>query len=611
MASEPRPASSESRVVGDRLRPVLAVALAMAFLALLAVEFRHDFDITDESFSILDAAHPEDQTSAVRFHWLVTRPVLLLSLGDLWLNRIAGLILLAAAGWMAGARFDRTRGASDRGGQVLAGAVGSACMLAFYAFDLRSPGYNWAAVLGACLVVGCLAGAAGSARAARWLAAGGAIAAITAASKASTGTALAAMGVVLAGLVAGSGWRGFLRGLGSWTLGVVVAGIASFLVLRWWGDPIAAFERGAQVLEHIRLYDDLAGRTLKESLDFFERWFEGAWPLIAFAAIVGSAGTMVSKRLPGTAAAVVPWAFPLTAGVLLLHTPEAWSKFDVWARVSLGAFTILAATWLSVGGTSLRAGTLDRSGHGTRVIVLLAALAAPFATAVGTGNAMFWRSAGLAAGIWLLAASALALGAGGDRRAKASSQWASIVAMSMVALATLAAMRAQPYRPLAGEAETPRACEISPGRGALIVDGRLASAIERLRDEASRAGFAPGQDVLALYDMPGVVLALGGRAPGASWILSGYRGCGPAAEVVLGSVAPDRRARAWVMLRSPQRAETWSRPGANPDVREVLGAVGLDFPAGYERVADVPFPFYDQVANVSLWRPNGSPVATP
>jgi hypothetical protein len=117
--------------------------------------------------------------------------------------------------------------------------------------------------------------------------------------------------------------------------------------------------------------------------------------------------------------------------------------------------------------------------------------------------------------------------------------------------------------------------------------------------------------VLALYDMPGVVLALGGRAPGASWILSGYRGCGPAAEVVLGSVAPERRARAWVMLRSPQRAETWSRPGANPDVREVLGAVGLDFPAGYERVADVPFPFYDQVANVSLWRPNGSSVATP
>jgi hypothetical protein len=153
--------------------------------------------------------------------------------------------------------------------------------------------------------------------------------------------------------------------------------------------------------------------------------------------------------------------------------------------------------------------------------------------------------------------------------------------------------------------------EIAPGRGRLLVDGRLATAIETLRDEASEAGFLPGQDVLALYDMPGVVLALGGRAPGASWILSGYRGCGPAAEVVLGSVEPKRLADAWVMLRSPQRAEGWTRPGANPDVSEVLAAVGLDFPGEYEQVAAVPLPFYDQVATVSLWRPRGVAAASP
>ncbi|MGA0870861.1 MAG: hypothetical protein ACO3UM_18180, partial [Planctomycetota bacterium] len=150
-----------------------------------------------------------------------------------------------------------------------------------------------------------------------------------------------------------------------------------------------------------------------------------------------------------------------------------------------------------------------------------------------------------------------------------------------------------------------------PGAGALIVDGRLATAIEELRARAAEAGFVAGDDVLALYDMPGVVLALGGRAPGASWILSGYRGCGPAAEVVLGSVAPERRNRAWVMLRSPQRAETWTRPGANPDVGEVLGAVGLDFPERYVRVVEVPFPFYDQTATVSLWKPTGSTLGSP
>jgi hypothetical protein len=65
------------------------------------------------------------------------------------------------------------------------------------------------------------------------------------------------------------------------------------------------------------------------------------------------------------------------------------------------------------------------------------------------------------------------------------------------------------------------------------------------------------------------------------------------------------------MLRSPQRAETWKRAGANPDVREVLGAVGLDFPSGYERVAEVAFPFYDQTATVSLWKPTGSTLGSP
>lgn len=593
-----------------------AVAAAAAILAavvviLLSMEFRHGFDITDESFSILDAAHPQDQTSAVRFHWLVTRPVLMLSLGDLWLNRVWGVAILALAGWLMGSSFDRTRPSSDRHSRRVAGGVGAASMLAFYAFDLRSPGYNWSAVLGAALVVACLAAAASRERAGRWLILGGAIASVTAASKISTGTALAGMGLGISPLLGGPGWRGWLRGAGGWSLGVAAGGIASFLALRSWGDPVAAFDRGMQVLEHIRLYDDLVDRTAQESLLFVELWFSGAWPLLAASALLGLVAMVAAGSVPGMAAGLVPWALPATLAALLLWKPTAWSAVDVWARVSLVAFTALVSTWLAVGGTSVRTSGMARRMHAVRALLLLVAVAAGFATAVGTGNAMFWRSAGLAAGVWLVAAAALALGAGGGRRAEISSRVASVVAASLIAFGTFAAMRAQPYRPLPGDAEVARRAEISPGRGSLLVDGRLATAIETLRDAASEAGFSAGQDVLALYDMPGVVLALGGRAPGASWILSGYRGCGPAAEVVLGSVAPDRLAAAWVMLRSPQRAETWTRPGANPNVSDVLGAVGLEFPDAYERVAEIPFPFYDQVAAVSLWRPRGADAASP
>ena len=604
--------SSASRPsLSDRATAALAAITAAGFLVVLAVEFRHGFYLTDESFSILDAAHPEDQFSAVRFHWLVTRPVLALSLGDLWLNRIWGVAILALAGWLMGSTFDRTRGSSDRPSRTVAGGVGAVCMLAFYAFDLRSPSYNWGAVLGASLVVACLAGAAGSARGVRWLVVGGVAASVTAASKISTGAAIAVLGLVVSPWLGSLGWRGSLRSVGGWSLGVALGAIASFATLRWWGDPVAAFERGMQVLEHIRLYDDLAGRTLKESLLFVRLWFSGAWPLLAASAVLGLAAMVAARSKEGVAAGLVPWALPASLGAMLVWKPAAWTEVDVWGRVSLVAFTALASTWLAVGGTSLRTSGLAPRMHSMRAMILLVAIATAFATAVGTGNAMFWRSAGMAGGIWLTAASALALGVGGGRRAIGSARIAAVVGASIVAFGTFAAMRSQPYRPLAGNAEAARDVEIAPGRGRLLVDGRLATAIETLRDEASEAGFLPGQDVLALYDMPGVVLALGGRAPGASWILSGYRGCGPAAEVVLGSVEPKRLADAWVMLRSPQRAEGWTRPGANPDVSEVLAAVGLDFPGEYEQVAAVPLPFYDQVATVSLWRPRGAAAASP
>lgn len=597
--------------LADRAMAALAAITAAGFLVVLAVEFRHGFDLTDESFSILDAAHPQDQTSAVRFHWLVTRPVLALSLGDLWLNRVWGAAILALAGWLLGSSFDRTRGSSDRSSRAIAGGVGAACMLAFYAFDLRSPSYNWSAILGAALVAGCLAAAAGRERIGRWMILGGAIASVTAASKISTGAALAGLGLAMSPWLGRAGWRSRLRSVGGWSLGVVVGAIASFVVLRWWGDPIAAFERGLQVLEHIRLYDDLLGRTAQESRLFATLWLSGAWPALAASAVLGAAAMIGARWKPGVAAGLVPWALPATLVALLLWKPAAWSAVDVWARVSLVAFTALVCTWLAVGGTSLRTSGIAPRMHTIRAMLLLVAIAAAFATAVGTGNAMFWRSAGMASGIWLIAASSLALGLGGSRRAVDSSRIAAIAAAVLVGFGTFAAMRAQPYRPLPGEAATVRTVEVSPGRGTLLVDGRLATAIETLRDQASKAGFSPGQDVLALYDMPGVVLSLGGRAPGASWILSGYRGCGPAAEVVLGSVEPRRLAEAWVMLRSPQRAETWTRPGANPNVSEVLGSVGLEFPSGYEKVAEVPLPFYDQVAAVTLWRPNEADAASP
>jgi hypothetical protein len=575
----------------------------VGFVVTLALEFQRGLDITDEAFSILDAAHPEDQFTAVRFHWLFTFPVLALSFGNLWLNRILGVIILALAGCLLGSNLARVCGLRDVYSRPIAGGVGAVCMLAFYAFDLRSPSYNWCVVLGGSVVVACLAGAAGAARGSGWLFVGGLMASATAASKISAGTALAVLGLVASPWLAGLGWRGWLRGAGCWTLGILLGAVASFAFLTWWNDPVATFERGMQVLKHIGLYDDLPRSTINESVLFVRVWFSSVWLLLALSAMFGLAALVASRTWPTIVASLIPWVMPAALGLMFAWKPSAWGDFNFYAHISFGAFTVLVCVLLSVGFTILRTSAITPQMHVLWVIILLVAIVTPFATAVGTGNKMFWQLAGLASGIWLTVAAVLVMVVGRGCQTMLSARSAAVVSALIVAIGTFAVARAHPYRPVFGDAEALRRIEISPGRGSFLIDGRLATAIEILRTEASEAGFTQGQDILALYDMPGVVLVLGGRAPGASWILSGYRGCGSAAEVVLGSVDPKRLANAWVLVRSPQRAEGSKLPGANPKVSEVLAAVGLNFPGEYAQVATVLFPFYDQLATVSLWKP--------
>ncbi|MCX7161353.1 MAG: hypothetical protein NT176_20180 [Proteobacteria bacterium] len=147
-------------------------AVAAAGLCLLAWDFRFRLDLTDEAFSIQDALFPDDQLSAVRFHWIVTRPLLLAVGGDIYLFRLAGAMMLMAAGALLGSGLSRLalRGHRNRAVSWTLSGLGATLALGHYGFDLRSPGYNWLITLLSVMVAASIVHSAVNARGILWAA---------------------------------------------------------------------------------------------------------------------------------------------------------------------------------------------------------------------------------------------------------------------------------------------------------------------------------------------------------------------------------------------------------------------------------------------------------
>lgn len=114
-----------------------------------------------------------------------------------------------------------------------------------------------------------------------------------------------------------------------------------------------------------------------------------------------------------------------------------------------------------------------------------------------------------------------------------------------------------------------------------------------LRALARDCGFRPGDDVLAFYNMPTAVFALGGRSPGVPWYVPGRRRIGAPAETVFALVPRERLRRAFVlrMLSGPLRYRRLPKV-----VRSELG-----FPAAYTPCGRLPG-IYER-GSIELWKP--------
>jgi hypothetical protein len=147
-----------------------------------------------------------------------------------------------------------------------------------------------------------------------------------------------------------------------------------------------------------------------------------------------------------------------------------------------------------------------------------------------------------------------------------------------------------PYQLLTGLRGQNQSTEIGYPGTILKIDPITSEYLSQIKAIAYRNGFKPGNDVLAFYDLPGVVFAIGGRSPGWPWHMGGARVA--SAATALSLVNQERLQRAFILQSSKSEK-------IMPD----LSKFGLDFPNGYIFCGEVNNPYDSSKGTVRLWKP--------
>lgn len=150
-----------------------------------------------------------------------------------------------------------------------------------------------------------------------------------------------------------------------------------------------------------------------------------------------------------------------------------------------------------------------------------------------------------------------------------------------------------PYRLLSGLSGQTQATLIGHPATTLKLDPVTSEYFTQIRVLAHKNGFKPGNDVIGLYDLPGVVFALGGRSPALPWYFGNPRlSPAAAAETALSRADRDRLKQAFIL-------QTSKSDRIMPD----LGKFGLKFPSGYTLCGEVNNPYDPPKGTVRLWKP--------
>ena len=555
------PSSGAASTAGTRFdfaRVLAPLALGLTVIPMLALMNR-GLDLTDEGYYLLGYRHPRDVYLALSHFQPLIGSLVGHPAWPVLFFRALGLVLaLVSSGFVAIQihRFGAANAPGVRAQSVsgLAAFTMLGAMLA-YSFGPRALSYN--GLNNTCMLtelgLTLLLVRPPSDRMARRLAAAAALGVTLAAHFVIKAPAAALMGVwvMLAAAMLGSrtvkDWLAPAFGIG---LGAAVCFAAVFGAMvpfhTWWSGITIA--RAAQS----GWYG--AGSLLASGLRPLE-WQIEAVGVIGWGSLALVAAGAWAERAGRRALAlccIAPGALTLIAWALYAVTWPNLLPIPPDSGVPAAMLLALALTLSRAQrpGGSPRA--LPEPGRFAPLRLIALLLPLPLLAALGTNNSLtiqiVLHLAPWFACLWLLADWA---------REGPARWWLHAVRIAAAMVAVIEVGRAQfinPYRIPGGMAAQKVAfsSRIVNGRG-MLVDSATVQLVESTRDLLDRNGFRPGDPVIALFDLPGLVYLVGARSPVLPWYLKG------SSALVCRAIELSRndieRGRAFLITRGPLPAE--------------------------------------------------------
>lgn len=393
------------------------------------------------------------------------------------------------------------------------------------------------------------------------------------------------------------GWRNKFVGFGAFCLGVIVWLAIHFLLISDFHEWIGVFGAALIASRKSETYGSPTHMLMRYA---GEIWIQlrAALSIAGVALAFATLSTLVSLRIKRFAdSPLAQWGVLIVTIGLLLGVVYLEGGFkggqSGWFLIVptlVGFWVVLAPAWIAHTSLHLRSeNTNPRKCVEDFAIVGLLAMT-PFLGAVGTGNHIGMNA------LFQLGAWASLTGLIGSQYARfwrnSNLARAALLTAGLVVFVQFVHGRLyDPYRLRGSLFEQTIPVSIGGSQHTLKVDAATAKFLDESRKTLSECGFRVGEDLVALFDMPGLVFALGGRSPGHPWLFS-YT---PQFNLErLKSVEYARLRGAFVAVR-----------GSHPEAAALLQSAGLDFPKDYVLcgATTATIRVREEEEKVKYWRP--------
>ena len=540
----------------DKLEQWFFWGVLVVYLTLLGVFFGRGFDITDESFYLINYKYLSSLTGCVSFFGAYLAGPYHLFGESIWAIRFFGLlVLLAGAYFFAFEFFKRLSVEASDTKHVQVGATVVACaVMAFYSVfgTLYTPGYNLLVLILMLFSTGILLRLSREPRSHNVFLTlyGICMGALLFTKFPSFFSTLAAQFLMVALMCTHRRWR-----LMSELLAAILAGIlVNYGYLAWQvGDVLKKFSVG---IEHGPLlhHRDVIKESVHLLISDIPNIVLGSMPTLLWAILPVIVIAALVLHLMGRIKKWRDWTVVLIVSITLGPSGFLSSRYalnsSIWVAIVL--------FWL-IGWFSFRDKNNASPLQARYSLLLIIVALLPVAHSFGTDNAI-----SLAVGmgvvfpisvcIWLLISL---------RSGNFIGRLAFFVCLAIIAIAPLSLLSTQwahatkTYRLSTGLKDQNVNVEI--GKTVIATDDKSAKAFGEFKAILRKQGYTEGTPILDMTGSPGLVLVANGRPLGSAWLFVGYPGSNASALSLLQQhVRPEDIRAAWILSTpTPNAGLNW------------------------------------------------------